>query len=150
MINYFGYGANSTPEMMGAIIGRVPHGKHALLSNYELCIQRWSEIPENVRKMLQSGWSPDFKTYCIRPKKGKEIVGTLWEITKDEREIMSRWEFWYEKIQVFVKVGNKEVKAETEMINDPNIKDVVDGKKYDPFPVPKEEILDRAKKVRKT
>ena len=149
MINYFGYGANSTSEMMKAIIGRVPHGKPATLSDYELCIQTWNEIPKNVRKILQTGWNQDFKTYCIRPKKGKEVVGTLWEITKVERKSVSRWEFWYEKIKVSVRVGNKTIKTETEMINDPNIKVVVDGTKYEPFPVPKQEILAHAQKTRK-
>lgn len=146
MINYFGYGANSTPEMMEAIIGRIPEGKPAILSSYELCIQTWNEISEKVRKILQTGWSSDFKTYCIRPKKGKEVVGTLWKITDDEREIVSKWEFWYEKIDVVIKVGKDNIDAQTEMIDDQNIKEVVGGKNYNPFPVPKQEILAHAKK----
>jgi hypothetical protein len=144
MINYFGYGANSTPEMMEAIIGRAPQGKPAVLSGYELCIQVWSEVPESAKVRLSKGWGPDFQTYCIRPKDKSNVTGTLWQITDDERWMVSQWEYWYEKISVEVEADDKKLLAETEMVNDPAIKRVVHETNYNPFCVPKEEIIAHA------
>jgi hypothetical protein len=38
IIRYFGYGANASPDMMKAIIGRKPSGFSAWLEGYELWI----------------------------------------------------------------------------------------------------------------
>ena len=149
MINYFGYGANSTPEMMEAIIGRVPKGQQAVLNEYGLFLLNWDEISEKVKKILSKNWGSDFKTYCIRPKQNSKVVGTIWEITPREREIITKWEFWYEKIIVKVKLNNRYIPAQTEMIDNDLMGKNVNGVNYNPYVVDKEEILDVARRVRK-
>ena len=146
-ILYFGYGANSSGEMMEAIIGRKPVGFPAILNRHELCIQHWEEIPENVRKEL-SLWSSDFRSYCIRP--GKETVkGNVWILTEKERELVGNWEMhglWYQPIQVELKREGEKLKAQTEMIDDPKLKKV-DGCSYTVFLNNKEKMLEVAGKV---
>ena len=69
-ILYFGYGANRDANMLKAIIGRKPSGFPVKLEGFELCVQTWEEIPQNVRRNLEKSWNPDFRTFCIRSAKG--------------------------------------------------------------------------------
>lgn len=127
---YFGYGANQTPEMMEAIIGREPAGQPAVLPGYELVIQQPGQIPAQVREVLLKSWSVEevanFKTYAVRPADGTEVYGTLWEITQQERRHVDRWEMnnglWYQKISVAVFAGGADTQASTEMINNPALR----------------------------
>ncbi|HLD05694.1 MAG TPA: gamma-glutamylcyclotransferase family protein [Candidatus Nanoarchaeia archaeon] len=106
-VRYFGYGANKTPEMMEAMVGRVPMGVPAVLEDFELCIQEWLEIPSNVREILfRCGWDPSFKTYCARRAKGKKVNGMLWVLTPEEHALVGNWEMhgqWFEPLRVVVK-----------------------------------------------
>lgn len=148
MINYFGYGANSTLEMMSAIIGRAPEGKPAVLKDYELCVQTWDELPEYVREKFKDAYESGFQTYCIRPKNGSSVSGTLWTVTEEERKRVSNWEFWFERVQVRIQSENSEITAETEILNDQNIKIVIKDKIYNPFIINKEILLKHATEKR--
>lgn len=139
-IAYFGYGANRTLEMMNAIIGRSPKGKPAYLKDYELVVQKPDQISQKIRKMIGNHRSPEevntFETYAIRPKKGKTVHGTLWYITREERELVDNWElndgFWYTKKNVVVMVGDQNIVASTEIIDDPNLWPVSENDKEAP------------------
>lgn len=149
-ILYFGYGANSSPDMIEAIIGRRPSGSWAKLMDYELFIQDWQDIPEGNRKILQQNWGQDFKSYCIRPKEGKAVVGQIWIITKLERGLIKEWEFWYTPIMVKLEIENgKVVDAETEMIDNQKIGYSANGERYDAFLNDKELMLSVARSTRK-
>jgi len=149
-VKYFGYGANSSPEMMMGIIGRKPNGFQATLEGYELYIQSWEEIPERVREDLEKYWGSDFKTYCIRPAAGKTVSGTAWLITPEERQLVSNWEFWYEPIAVEVRdTQGKTTSAETEIVNDKTIGETIHGTEYPVFLNKKKQMVDVAEKVRK-
>jgi hypothetical protein len=148
-IKYFGYGANRSSEMMEAIIGRRPEGYPAELRGYELCIQKWEEIPEQVRETLSNNWEPGFGAYCIRPKEGSQVTGQIWLLTEAERELVNNWEFWYEQIEVQVEGQDGRISGvETEMIDDPKISQVVEGENYPTFLNKKEGMLEVATRVR--
>ena len=67
-ILYFGYGANSQREMMEAITGnRNLKGQPGILRGYTLCVQKLSQVPESVRKILEKSWGDNFETYIIKP-----------------------------------------------------------------------------------
>lgn len=126
---YFGYGANVSPEMMEAIIGRLPAGQPAKLHDFELVIQQGAQIKEAVRQTLGRGRSTEevdsFRTYAIRPQAGAVVEGIAWQITPSEREFIDYWEIndgrWYQKIEVKVDVDGEAAAATTEMIDDPSL-----------------------------
>lgn len=121
MVRYFGYGANKSPRMMKAIVGRRPSGILAVLQDYELIVQEWPDIPEKVREILSQSWGPDFKSYGIRPKRGSAVRGRIWYITREERDLVKEWEIcpiWYEPVVVSVRTyDGRSFRAETEIIN---------------------------------
>ncbi len=150
-IIYFGYGANKNLEMIEAIVGRKPKGMPGILEGYELFVQSWDEIEKNIRKRLESSWSSDFRTYCIRHGKGN-VSGTIWFLTKKERESVRRWEMvgsWYTQVPVEIKKKNGEIiKGETEIVDDPKIGELVNGMRYPAFLNSKKKMLDVARKDR--
>ena len=118
---YFGYGANRTPEMMSWITGRGGfEGKPAILEGWNLCIQRLDQIPkvavptssgpQSLQEQLREEWGDNFETYIIKSGKGK-VLGTLWKIEPEDRELIRDWErvgFWYKEVKVKVKTKNGE------------------------------------------
>lgn len=147
---YFGYGANRSADMMKAIIGRKPQGFHAVLRGYELCVQRWEDVPENVREILSHHWTPDFRSYCIRPGKG-EVLGNVWSLTELERELFDEWkiyDLWYQPINVHVKrYDGKEVEVESDMVDNPNLQ-IVNDLHYRTFLNDKRKMLEVAVQTR--
>lgn len=130
-VNYFAYGTPRDPEMMAAIIGRQPNGEPATLRDYHMTIQRGLAIPENVRHILASNWTASevkgFETYAIAPKAGELVVGTVWKLTPDERELVDNWELndglWYRKMDVTVQAATGDVMATTETITSGTLPD---------------------------
>lgn len=148
-IRCFGYGANASIDMMEAIIGRRPDGLSARLPDYELWIQSWEEIPVPIREILKKHWDTNFKTYAIRPAKGKAVAGRVWFLNSDELRLMNNWEFWYKPITVQVQLEDGGVyQAETGIIDDPTANMVVDGEHHPLFINDKEQMLRIAKSVR--
>lgn len=146
---YFAYGANSHPRMMEAITGNVNLvGKPAVLSDWEIGVQRLSQIPDTAspkapvpispRTEIVENWGEDFETYVIRPAQGKEVHGTLWELTPQERELVRDWEMvdfgWYKDAIVKVETTDGLLDVQTEVLGDgQEIDRVVEGKDYPPF-----------------
>jgi hypothetical protein len=150
-IKYFAYGANRSPDMIEAIVGRKPDGYPAKLEGYELCIQEWEEIPIEIQEILRNNWGLKFRTYCMRPREGSTITGQVWLLTEAERQSVKNWEFWYQPIEVQVEGQEGTISGvETEMINDPKIKHVVEGENYPTFLNKKEAMLEVARKVRES
>lgn len=129
-IPYFGYGANKTPQMMGAIVGKVPKNSIPIhLEDYELVVQGPNQFSKEVRAIVGIHRSPEevatFSTYAIRPKAGETVLGTLWFLTPLERELVDNWELnnglWYTKTDVSIKVLADTITASTEIIDDPSL-----------------------------
>ncbi|EKD86923.1 MAG: hypothetical protein ACD_37C00100G0003 [uncultured bacterium] len=147
---YFGYGANSDSRMMEAITGSQNLvGKPAVLKDWELCLQRLDQIPDRVvssapvplspQKEIRRNWDENFLTYVIRPANGKEVHGTMWELTPQERELVRDWEMvdfgWYEDEDVEIVTPEGAIQVQTEVLGDEQeIDRVVDEAGYPPFP----------------
>lgn len=156
-VNYFGYGANQSHDLMAAVIGRNPHNwLPAVLRGYELVVHSWQEIPIGVQELLKtSGWDPEYRVYAIRPNERSSVHGSVYEITKAERELLSNWQMngiLFEPISVEVEVVGKHTlyRAETEMINNPAIGRVVGGILNNSFLNDKTRMLEAAQRDRKT
>lgn len=149
---YFGYGANRDPLMMETITkSKGLSGVPAVLKDWELCIQGIDKVPDIVapnspapvspRHILKGSWpneGRDFASYTIRPAKGKEVRGTLWTLSDEERALVKNWELidfgWYQDATVPVEVDGQIVEVETEVLGDgQELNKVVDGKEYPIF-----------------
>jgi hypothetical protein len=120
-LNYFGYGANASPSLMRALLGRVPESVPAMLRHYRLYIEPWHAIPPVAQAKLIDYWKPKrFQRYVIRRRRGQTVEGVLWGITPVERRIIREWDMsdgkWTEEQFVVVKLPNEErVLAETDI-----------------------------------
>lgn len=128
---YFASGANREKKMMEWITGN-PNlkGTPAVLEGYGLYVQRLEQVPDTVspgspinlspREILKrAGWNEGFTTYMIKPRVGGRVTGTLWELSREERELVRDWEMvelgWYKDLRVKVKtLDGREVEVETE------------------------------------
>jgi hypothetical protein len=133
-ILYFGYGANADPKMMAAIVGRdLDEGREAVLKDFELAIQSWNDIPNEIRNNLAPAWGKSFATYFIRPKNGVRVIGRTWEIKASEISLIDNWEMvdlgWYQKMAV--KIGSERVW--TQVMTGFDGGEVVSGLKYPRF-----------------
>jgi hypothetical protein len=134
MLTYFGYGANQSPEMMEAMVGRVPEGEPARLHDHELAIQQPHEISEVVRGILAAYRTEqevaEFETYVIRRRQGGVVIAMAWQLTPLERELVDNWEMndglWYQKTDVSVETARGLVAATTEIMDDPTFTAAVD------------------------
>jgi hypothetical protein len=148
---YAGYGANSDPFMIEAIIGQAPVFLGSVaIKDVELCVQRMeqtpsviaegSPVPLSVRDILEDdgNWGKDsgFETYAIRRKQGSVVIGSLFELTPVQRALIAEWEMiefgWYAPMEVVVRREDvSEVTAQTEGLGDgQEIDRVVDGQNY--------------------
>lgn len=154
-VQFFGYGANRDPDMIRAIIGRLPEGYPAVLQGFELCIQTWEEIPERARKILSYSWDESFRSYALRPtrKFSEKVKGVIWLISREERRLIDNWELngiWYHVYLLkFLKPAGQISEIEIQVVNDPNIKKKVNGIFYKNFLNDKEKMLQVAEKVRR-
>lgn len=151
-ILYFGYGANRDPEMMKAIIGRMPDGEEAKISGFELCIQHWQEMTDKVRQGLTGSWDEHFRSYILRPaiRQPKPVVGKVWHLTPLERKLIDNWEMtgiWY-NIFLLEYFNPQRIQVEIQVVNDPQIKQSVSGSRYKTFLNRKAKMLRVAKRCR--
>jgi hypothetical protein len=173
---YFGYGENTSQEMMEAIIGRRPKGYVAVAYKWELVVLSWSDIPEMFKNRLMKRWrfygglfekpsESSFRTYAIREAIGEAgdsvVQGYVWLVTQKERDLIKEWKLvprkacsdpsWYavDEISVNTFFGERTRKATTEIINQWNVGKVVDGKNYEKFLNEKYSMLGISRMVRK-
>lgn len=151
---YFGYGANSSPLMMEAIIGRRPEGFKAKLMGYALYVQAWEEIPEAAKKILQPSWDKDFRSYIAVPEEGALTWGMAWYLTSEELPMVGNWELhgiWYTPIQVqIVDLSGRSFEGETEVILSTNSPMRIDGETYPIFLNDQEQMIRVAEETRQT
>jgi hypothetical protein len=158
-IFYFGYGPNRRKEIIGAITANDNLvGYRAYLRGHILCTQKLhhisdcvfpsSPLPLSPRKILQSAWKDNFKSYTIiKGKKSDEIDGTIWELTPQEFDLVREWELtdfgWSKEIKA--KAITKEgqvIDVVTEGVRGrQKIDRVFNGKKYKSFPVPLQYLM---------
>lgn len=164
-ISYFGYGTNRDHDMMAAMIGRNNlSGTRGVISDYELVIQNLEHIsnkilptapvPRSPREIMKTALSDDAKLYIIRPKTGATTYGTIWQITPREYEMVRDWELLDFGMQEDMKVSaqtenGKKITVQTHGSNDPNllIAIAIKGGDYENYLVPKEKILETARRV---
>lgn len=103
IIQYFAYGSNKDVRMMKAITGAHELiGRPGILKDYTLCVQKLNQIPDIVfetapapispRALLKESWPDTFESYIIKPDPNSEVVGTIWELTPLQRELVREWE----------------------------------------------------------
>ena len=141
-------------------------GHTAILPGYKLCLQKLHHVPDLVfpnspipispRKILETAWRDDFESYSIiKGGEGDEVVGVVWELTPEERDLVREWELidfgWAKDIEAIVSIeGNTKIKILTEGIRDGQEFDsIVDGKEYKEIPVPLEDLKLAIEKCRK-
>lgn len=135
-IFYFGYGANRSKERIKEILGKEPEvGYGAILKDYFLGYQTLLEIPPHPKKILETVWGKNFRSYTIKKGSGL-VVGTVWELTASDLEILKAWEFvgiWKELITVQVtNYKGENIQAFTEKVPDSApINWVVDSLNYE-------------------
>jgi len=147
-VQYFGYGANRDPRMMAAITGNENLvGKPATLKGHGLYVQRRDQIPNTVlksapapispRTAIEENWPDSFESYVVRTDPETEVVGTVWELTRDERELAKDWELvefgWYKDARVQVLTGDGQtIQVQTEILgDDQDVDREVDGSNYE-------------------
>lgn len=150
---YFGFGANKSPEMINAIIGRKPEGFPVFPDDYELCVEKWDELNETAREHLSGSWDKSFSSYTIRERIGSRVYGTCWKVTKKERELIKDWELcgiWSRSVKVVVSDSDGNLfPTETEVVENYRIKQVVFEKNYRVYVAPRARMLAVARKSRK-
>lgn len=123
--------------------------KQGVLRGFKLCIQRRDQVPNTVfsnspvqispRQIIEENWGEEFETYMIKPGKKTDVVmGTVWELTPLERELVRDWELvdfgWYKDMRVRILVNGQEVDVQTEGFREGQEVDrEVDGIDYPPF-----------------
>ena len=167
MISYFGYGTNRDRDMMAAMIGRNNlSGTKGIIFDYELAIQNLEHIPDKIlstapaprspREIMKTALGDNAKLYIIRPKSGAITHGTIWQITPEEYEMVRDWELLDFGMQEDMKVlgqteADEKLTVQTHGSNNPNLSiDIaIDGNDYEDYVVPKEKILETARRVNK-
>jgi len=154
MIYFFGYGADKDADMMKAVIGRVPKGEKAAVSGFELCVQSLADLPFAAQKIVKRSWdeSDHFKSYAIRPSKNMDsiVTGTMWELTPFERKLVDNWELtelWYNVFFLTIE-ASKKIQVEIQVINDQQIRRIINGKRYKTFLNSKKKMLETATQCR--
>lgn len=159
---YFGYGQNSSPEMMQAITGKYENdlvSYETELDGYELCIQTINDLPPISQSIIRKAWSDgvdSFRSYVIRPKEGSKVKGRVYVLSEEEREMVKNFELvdfgWHneENIEVLSVSKIGKIKAETEVLGvSQTVSDVeVDGLNYEPFLNPKDMSIRIAESAR--
>ncbi len=144
----------SSAESMRDVIGRIPDGIPGTLSGMKLCIQKLDELPKATQEILHRKWPADFRSYTLVPQVGSSLVGMLWAITPEERNMIEKWELvdtgWYQVAAVQVKAENGEVVDATTEIMGPNqsYSFEVDGGHYSKLLNAEEDRARIAKEVR--
>lgn len=164
---YFGYGANSQREMMEAITGNKNLvGKPGILRGFKLCVQRMDQIPDSVfpnspapvspKQIIKENWPDSFETYMIKPADvTDEVMGTIWELTPQERELVRDWELvdfgWYKDMKGRAEtLDGQTVNVQTEGFREGQEVDrEIDGEDYKPFLNPLTDFQRVAEKSRK-
>ena len=152
-IKYFGYGANSDPEMMEAVTGTKLEGTPFVLKGFRFGILRLPELPRNVQRILRQDWDSNFRIYSlVRGADNNSVRGVLWELTDQQLALVHNWELiglLPQEFTVYVEGENSNIfGARTVMITDPIARMIVNGESYPPFLNDRERMLSVARRSR--
>lgn len=153
---YFGYGAHASPKLMEVLLGRKVYGSMARIKNQGIFVNSWNNISKQVQGELSESWKPkdNFRSYGLKTKRGSCVVGKLWRISSEERDVILRWniadEGWYSPLKLPIEDdGGQEIIAETETMMSPSSSIFyVDGSDYKYFLNSRTKMLSVAEKVR--
>ena len=111
-VKYFGFGANRDPKMIAAITGKSENelqGTPAILEGFGLAIQNLHQVPDTIARgsylpisaqaILRGNWGDSFRSYVVFPRLGRQVAGTIWDLSPDDRERIRDWELvgdWYQ------------------------------------------------------
>lgn len=165
MVAYFGYGTNRDHDMMAAMIGR-DHiwGVKATLPGYELAIQSLERIPDKIlptapvprspREIMKTALGEKAELYIIRPNPKGVTHGTVWQLTSEEYEMVRDWELLDFGMQEDLAgeartESGDNIHVQTHGSKDPGlpVDRVVEGKDYEDYIVPRQAILETARRV---
>lgn len=151
---YFGFGANSHPDMIRAITGRGAVSVPARLDGFVLCIESFQNIAKEAQKVLARHWDKNFVSYGIVRQLGSSCTGRLWILTNTQREAVKQWELtgiWSHEVPVTASIHlfgiPFSVSAESEELRHQRVQ-IVPKKSYRRFIVSKKKILSVAALVR--
>ena len=123
---------------------------------YEVSYRRNPSFEKSPREIIKNGFGNSFKLYVIRPKDGKSVHGTIWNLTREEFERTRNWELVDFGMQedakgMAVDSKGKQVQVETQaLLKEPReIESIIEGDNYDPYIAPREAMLKTADEVLK-
>lgn len=152
---YFGFGANSDPEMIRAVTGRGAFSIPAVINGFALCIESFKNINKIAQNILRNHWDENFVSYGIVPKANASVSGRLWLLTNTQRDAVKNWEIigiWSHECSLKATISifgiPFSIPAESEELHG-NFVTIVPGDHYEPFIVSKKKILNVAADVRK-
>ena len=101
---YFGFGPMTDPDIMEALLGRLPKQDHrqSWIEGWGLVIQNQEHIPNipkvyegvslNPYEIIKNGWKTPFRTYTIIKQEGGVVYGTIWSgLTDRDRALIHEW-----------------------------------------------------------
>ncbi|MEK6951491.1 MAG: hypothetical protein AABX29_00595 [Nanoarchaeota archaeon] len=157
---YFGYGQNSSREMMAAITQRSMNdivSWEAVLEGYELCVQDFAHVPPRSQELLRKSWgdiADSLRFYVIRPKEGGIVKGRVSLLTEQGYDLVKNQELiafgWRGEVdgEVLTPGNRDKIAVKTEVLGvDQKITSVVDEENYSPFLNHKETTLRVAKET---
>lgn len=151
---YFGFGANSHPEMIRAITGRGALSIPAKLRGFSLCVESFKDICKEAQVILSNHWDAQFVSYGIARDPNGSLEGRVWLLTRKQRDLIKQWELtgtWSYEVKTRVEVSmfgcTFSIPVESEELRHQRVQ-MVSGVSYEPFIAPKEKILSVARMVR--
>lgn len=143
-MQFFGYGANKDKKRLQDIFKAsdlegdelvVRGGKGARIDGAILAVQKFDQLPKEIKEVIEKVWGDKFRAYTMMAGKG-QIAGVIWELTDKQYKALRDWEFdgvWREMREVEVITSDQQkLKVLTDKIKDTSaIKEIVDGLNYD-------------------
>lgn len=154
---YFGYGMESDPEVLEALVGhQLNYELGAIATGQQLAVQEIDQLPlipsdelggNSVQDIIADSWArhtdTPFSGYTMRrgDNRGDLVKGTLYEVGMDDALALvdwsialprledARWRYWDHLVEL---VDDRRTMSLTAG-DDQQVDRIVDGLKYDPF-----------------
>jgi len=105
-ISYFGYGER-TPQVMEAIIGRVPQYDTAILAGFRLFVQRAVDMTPVVREIMAINRTPEemenLQVYAAKQEADAQLPGVVYrDVTDQESTLLDNFDIeglWFQRFR---------------------------------------------------